>query len=81
MRGVGEPGPGFQVTTIPADERDPHVVGSELAAGAVSAPPRDVEPALDLVRALRAVPRSVGLLGGRRDRFYPDGPVGSARFA
>lgn len=81
MRMLGTPGEvPPEIVTEPADDRDPSVVGTELAATSAPPPPGDVEPVLALIRALRAVPDSVGLLGGHRDRFYPDGPVRSARF-
>jgi hypothetical protein len=78
---VGEIGtPDARVVATPPDDRDPEVIGRELAAvrGDDEAPQR--ADAFALIDALRAAGAGSGLTTGARHRYYPGGPVSSMRF-
>lgn len=70
-----------EIVDEPPDAREPHLIGADLAATApMAADPADEADLAGVVDAIVAVPASVGLLGGARTMYYPDGPVRSARF-
>ena len=88
-RVTGPPGTqGGSVIHEPADDRDPDVVGREAAAWTSDAASdhgstREGQERADVLALLEATARGggdIGLLTGRRHRFYPDGPVASSRF-
>ena len=69
------------VVTIPADGRGPQEIGADLAT--VPASPvgdADLDELLQIIDALRSQPGDVGLFGGARDQYFPDGPVTSGKF-
>jgi hypothetical protein len=69
------------VVSIPADDRDPQQIAADLATlPAAAAGDADLEMLLRIIDALRAQPGDVGLFGGARDQYFPDGPVTSGKF-
>ena len=69
------------VVSIPADDREPREIGADLATVPTSAAvDADLEELLRVIDALRTQPGDVGLFGGARDQYFPDGPVTSGKF-
>ena len=69
------------VVSVPADDRDPQQIGVDLAmVHASPAGDADLDELVRLIDALRAQPGDVGLFGGTRDQYFPDGPVTSGKF-
>ena len=70
-----------KLVTVPADDREPQQIGVDLAAvPATPAEGTDVDELFGLIDALRTQPGDVGLFGGPRDQYFPDGPVTSGKF-
>lgn len=70
-----------KLVTIPADPREPYAIAGDLATvPATPAGDTDLDELFAITDALRAQPADVGLFGGTRDQYYPDGPVTSGRF-
>ena len=69
------------MVTIPADPRAPHEIAADLATvPAAPAGGTDLDELFAIIDALRAQPGDVGLFGGARDQYFPDGPVTSGKF-
>jgi hypothetical protein len=69
-----------KVVSIPADDREPHEIAADLATlPDTPTGDADLDELLRLVDALRARPDEVGLFGGARDHYFPDGPVASPK--
>ena len=59
----------------------PQQIGVDLAMVPASpAGGADLDELFGLIDALRTQPGDVGLFGGARDQYFPDGPVTSGKF-
>ena len=83
MPGVDLPeGARPEVVTIPADDREPALVGRDFAAQAAQGTPDEAtaRAAATVVERLRDAGAPAGILGGARALWYPGGPFRSAHF-
>lgn len=69
-----------RILNVPADDRPIVEVAAELLTARPAADAGARTALRSLVDAARTTPHCVGALGGRRARFFPGGPVASARF-
>lgn len=70
------------IVTVPADAREPAVVGRDVAARAAAGTPDEAttRAAASVVERLRDAGAPAGILGGARTLWYPGGPFQSAHF-